>query len=444
MKEKDATRLTRRSARSGRIARRAWERLESAGAAGDPAARTSVIRIATSAGEVNHPRRAEARAAVASWWAVTRDADLRDAVRRHLLLADAGWERWVTAAMHGQLLVLWRPGAAAAVPRLLSDQDPAVSAGAEAAFALASEPILGELWRALSDGSPGLDVLTHNPNELSPATREIAISRWARADGEWLLAAAMGAQTPEHLRPALLAACRERRLAPADPDERGLFYLLTGQLDRCLAADPGLGEAVRTLYATMSQQHREQLRRELVDSGQLDLVRLLAADSDVGDAGRDAVLRQLAARADWPELWRMTLSLPAIEAVAAIRMFDRWRPPDEHDQVLFDRFARADGARLAQARSRRAGHRTGWGMNHPAIRIPARRGWRRPPRRRSHPAPTELARTTSSGSKTRCRSPTVPAMSSSSRSTAAKPKASCGSRTELSGMSEASPNSMSS
>lgn len=334
------------------VARRAWERLAAAGAAGDPAARHEVVVIATAEGLTDHPRRAAAGAAVASWWVRSRDPDLREVVRTHRLLAAPGPDRWVTYALHN-LLPVRKLDAAAAVPRLLTDADPAVREGAAAACAQAAEPVLGALWRAVDDTS-GLEALARNPNHHLETTLEIAIARSANVPGEWLVATAMAAQTPERLRPALVAACRERDLAPADPAERAAFYLITGQLDRYRAADPD-GALVTAAYEGAADGERVRLRTAMIKSGDLDLIRMLAggdgrwrADS-ADDAERAAIVRVLAARANWPELWRITLDLPLSEAVAAIRLFDGWRPADEAGRELFDGLARTDPDRLATA-----------------------------------------------------------------------------------------------
>jgi hypothetical protein len=356
MRPAHASRLTWWSRRRpAPIARRAWERLAAAGSEGDPAARAEVIAIATT-GLAGHPRSTEARAAIASWWVSSRDPGLREVVRARRMLASSRPDRWVTLALHKLLLAQWGPGAAAALPSLLTDADPAVREGAEAACAEAAEPILGELWRAVGDASSGLEALTRNENSLCEDTLEIAISRSANVPGEWLVAAAMAIRTPERLHPALVAACRERGLAPADPAERAAFYLLTGQLEHYRAADPD-GALVTAAYEGASNDERIRLRTAMIRSGDLDLIRMLAGDDSrwqeegANEAERAAVVRVLAARANWPELWRVTPSLPLIEAVAAVGLFDGWQPPDAHDRALFDRLARVDPGRLTTALS---------------------------------------------------------------------------------------------
>lgn len=297
--------------RSEPIAGWAWGRLVTAGAVRDPAARTEVIAIATDVRMARHPRRAAARATVATWWFSSR-------------------------------------AAVAAIPSLLTDADPAVRKAAEEACTKAAEPLLGRLWREVDDTS--LEPLTRNRNKPSSATLEIAIERSAHRPGEWLLAAATAARTQDDLRKALVTACRLRKLAPADQAERAAFYLLTEQSDRYRAADPD-GALLRVAYEAASQHERSRLRAAMIKSADLDLIRMLTSDDKrwrgpgTSDAERDTILRILAARKSWPELWRVTSSLPLTEAVTAIRrLFGTWRPPHGPDRTLFDQLASADPA----------------------------------------------------------------------------------------------------
>jgi hypothetical protein len=341
-----ASRLARWCWRSRPIAWSAWRWLAAAGAKGDLVARAEVVRIATQE-SAYHPRQAAAGAAIAAWWTRERGLDLRKLVVRNRFLADTHPERWMTAALHGRLLDLWEPGVAVAVPNLLADADPAVRRGAEVACERAAEPELGELWREV-DTQRGLDALTRNENEPTPATLATASLQWAGAPADRLLAAVMEVHTSEHLRPALARACRERDLVPTDPVQRVSFFLLTGQSERCRAADPD-GALLGVAYRGASEAARSRLRAALITSGDLDVIRMLTDGASVSSAESADVVRVLAERGDWPELWRVVPALPVAEAVAATRLFNGWRPADEPGRVLFERLARTDPDQLTTA-----------------------------------------------------------------------------------------------
>jgi hypothetical protein len=154
-------------------------------------------------------------------------------------------------------------------------------------------------------------------------------------------------------RAAIGAFCVARGIVPEDAAARALFYLLTGQAAQYQAVDPD-GRLLAQVYRAADEATRAALRDALAGVGGLDLVRAIA-DRGIGTppmtaAERDYLVRQLAGRRAWAQLWRLALDLPVSEAVAAMTLFAaEWRPPDGRDRVLFERLARAEPELIVQA-----------------------------------------------------------------------------------------------
>ncbi|MBL7493382.1 hypothetical protein I6A60_36770 [Frankia sp. AgB1.9] len=64
---------------------------------------------------------------------------------------------------------------------------------------------------------------------------------------------------------------------------------------------------------------------------------------------RTFLVARLAARSDWPAMWRSVRDMPIVEAATEVHRFSGWRPPGGPDLALFDRLAAADPGRLATA-----------------------------------------------------------------------------------------------
>jgi hypothetical protein len=84
----------------------------------------------------------------------------------------------------------------------------------------------------------------------------------------------------------------------------------------------------------------------MTESGDLDLVRVVAAQRGparpVTDAERRYLAGELARRRDWPALWRLAQGLTLAEAIAAVRLIDPgWRPAGEPGRELLARLAEA-------------------------------------------------------------------------------------------------------
>ena len=330
---------------------------------------TLVVAVATRDEHTGHPLREWARHLVAHVWARGRHPALRAIVRRHRLLAEAGPERWTTAALHDRLLDHWDRGTAHAVPALLTDTDEDVRAGARRACGHADTAVLAALWEVL-DGTAGqerralLEALTANPRPLDEDSLAVAWRAWIRepAPRLWALLrdggreapvsagrdvsrlsrlalgtappgelcrAVLADGVPEHVRRLVATTCAERGLVPEDPVDRAACLLATGRYEQYRATDPD-GALLSAAYTGGSAGTRARLRSAVAAAGELDLVRVLAATAPpraMSVRERGFLAGRLAAEQAWPELWRLARDLPLAEALAALWPVTGWCPP---------------------------------------------------------------------------------------------------------------------
>jgi len=151
------------------------------------------------------------------------------------------------------------------------------------------------------------------------------------------------------MRQATLATfCKRHKLAPSDPVRRALFFALTRQPEQLQALDPD-ASLLSLAYASADQRTRARLQKEMLTSGPLDLVRVLAGEDRRGRIhvmSEDEVrylTEQLAARGAWEDLWRIVLELALIPSVRLMRLFTgRWAPRDDDSRELLARLAAAD------------------------------------------------------------------------------------------------------
>ena len=149
----------------------------------------------------------------------------------------------------------------------------------------------------------------------------------------------------------LAAFCREHQLAPADPHRAAVYFLVTGQDDQYHVADPD-HSLLAVAYQGAGEAERARIRARA--GGRPDLVRALADTVRRGGltrlAEREAeyLVDAFSGRRDWAGLWALVKELPVVDAAAAARRFDGWRPQGP-DAGLFDTLAAVDPAELAAA-----------------------------------------------------------------------------------------------
>lgn len=147
----------------------------------------------------------------------------------------------------------------------------------------------------------------------------------------------------------LAAFCSGHGLAPSDPRRAAVYFLLTGQHDQYLGADPDHSLLV-LVYQGAGAEERSRIRAKA--AGHPDLVRVLADTVRRGrmvrlsDREAEYLVDAFAERRDWPGLWELARDLPVLDAAAAVRRIDGWRPGGP-GAAVFDALAAAAPADLA-------------------------------------------------------------------------------------------------
>ncbi|HEU5332754.1 MAG TPA: hypothetical protein VFU73_08325 [Actinocrinis sp.] len=177
--------------------------------------------------------------------------------------------------------------------------------------------------------------------------------------GDLADAALVGVTEPDRSpesRAAIGESCVRRGVVPEEETRRALFHVLTSQLPHHIEADPD-GRSLAAAYSQANSDTRAAVRRAIVRSADLDLVRVVAGAAEprginelAGDERR-FLLAGLAARHDWDRLWRLVRDLPIADAVACARRFpEDWRPVGGRERIVFGCLSRADRDRIAGAR----------------------------------------------------------------------------------------------
>jgi hypothetical protein len=149
----------------------------------------------------------------------------------------------------------------------------------------------------------------------------------------------------------LAAFCTAHGLAPSDPRRATAYFLLTGQHDQYLGADPD-HSLLALVYQGAGAEERSRIRAKA--AGHPDLVRVLADTVRRGRMARlsdregEYLVDAFAQRRDWPGLWELARDLPVLDAAAAVRRIDGWRP-DGPAAAMFDALAAAAPADLARS-----------------------------------------------------------------------------------------------
>ncbi len=139
----------------------------------------------------------------------------------------------------------------------------------------------------------------------------------------------------------------DRELAGWESVKFAEFFLLTGQTARLRTLDDA-GPALAMAYESIGELTRTALRAAVTGSGELDLVRAVGGPWSPTVPDGDALVRELADRADWPRLWGLATRLPLADAVAVARQVaGRWQPPETAARPLFNLLSQADPEVLA-------------------------------------------------------------------------------------------------
>ena len=150
----------------------------------------------------------------------------------------------------------------------------------------------------------------------------------------------------------VLGFCVEHHLAPSDPPQAAMFYLLTGQDEQYQVADPD-HSLLALAYQGASEDLRAWIRARGADAS--ELVRALADTVRRGHIARLTepeaayLVDEFAGRRDWAGVWRLARDLAVADAAAAVRRCGDWRPAGP-DAALFDALAAADPVELAESR----------------------------------------------------------------------------------------------
>ncbi|MGC9541322.1 hypothetical protein [Streptomyces sp. UG1] len=138
--------------------------------------------------------------------------------------------------------------------------------------------------------------------------------------------------------PEAIAFCVAHHLAPSDEVRRALFFACTGQQEQYRALDPE-GTLLALGYGGASAKEREVLREAMTALGGIDVLRVLAGRSDLAaltKKERAYLVRQLADRREWHQLWSLTRRLPLAEAAQTTRGFGDWRPSGDGERAVFE------------------------------------------------------------------------------------------------------------
>ncbi|MGN9911758.1 hypothetical protein ACTMTJ_29890 [Phytohabitans sp. LJ34] len=253
---------------------------------------------------------------------------------------------------------------------LVDDPDPDVVASAREFALVASGPVLSLLWRAHAADPRIREILLDNPRPLPDDAVDSAWSAWLSTPDRRLwekldgrpatqgverrssrivlglatpaetYAAALSGGTSDLVVSHAVAICRDRGYTPDDPMARAALFVLTGQVARYRELDPDSGLLARA-YRRAPQRLRRRLRAAMSEIEGIDLVRVLSGGGfgrrALTEVERDYLVRTLAGRRAWPELWHLVLVIPLVHAVEVARLFDGWRPPPGRDGDLFDR-----------------------------------------------------------------------------------------------------------
>ncbi len=137
---------------------------------------------------------------------------------------------------------------------------------------------------------------------------------------------------------------RARGLLPRDLGKRALFFFLTDQWAQYEALDFDMS-LLREAFHHGGKRLRSRISRHARKAARLELVELVAGvrhKRHMGEmTGREwgVTLGIVIQRQDWPTLWRLATSAPAVYAVQALRQLDAvgWQPEDPAEREGYSR-----------------------------------------------------------------------------------------------------------
>ncbi|MGP4012348.1 hypothetical protein [Streptomyces sp. 4N124] len=243
------------------------------------------------------------------------------------VLVDAAWTDWLYEH-HAELWSLlrgWNRAATMSYPQLrflsrLALGDDCETSGGEAVDAL-----------SLARASARFD------HPIGERARETLLTCDDSRAVDLFCATAVDADAPH-----AVEFCRTHHLAPADPAERAVFFLRTGQHEQYRAMDPD-GALLAAHYRDAPSEERSALREAMTRLGGIDILRVLAGqrgrDRDVASLNhkeRAYLIGQFTRQRDWDQLWPFTVLLPLADAARVVHAFGDWRPSGADDRRVFE------------------------------------------------------------------------------------------------------------
>ncbi len=155
---------------------------------------------------------------------------------------------------------------------------------------------------------------------------------------------------------AALRMAVERNFEPTAAHKRALFYFLTEQWERYEELDYDMS-VLREAFEHGGESLRSRIAAQARRAGRLELVELVSGArhkrtmGEMTDREWTVALAILEDRKDWPALWRLVRTAPAVWAVGAARLLEgaRWRPGRNDDADEYDRLISAAGECLDEA-----------------------------------------------------------------------------------------------
>lgn len=151
----------------------------------------------------------------------------------------------------------------------------------------------------------------------------------------------------EREHPLAAAAAVKAGYQPETPENRALFFFLTGQWQRYETLDFDQ-TILRTLYQTAGPELRQRITRQMQQSGRTEYLTVLAGHDyrarieHMDPAETDLLIRMLIGNQEWERLWKLVFDLPLIAGVHILRTLAAsvWQPANENEHALYQELCR--------------------------------------------------------------------------------------------------------